>query len=31
LHEVGTDARRVARDVARELGATEPHRAAIGK
>jgi putative flavoprotein involved in K+ transport len=31
LHEVGTDARRVARDVARELGTTKPHRTAIGK
>jgi putative flavoprotein involved in K+ transport len=26
LHEVGADARRIARDVARELGATKPHR-----
>jgi putative flavoprotein involved in K+ transport len=31
LHEVGTDARRVARDVARELGATKPYRTAIAK
>jgi putative flavoprotein involved in K+ transport len=31
LHEVGADARRVARDVARELGATKPHRTAIAK
>jgi putative flavoprotein involved in K+ transport len=31
LHEVGPDARRVARDVARELGATKPHRIAIAK
>jgi putative flavoprotein involved in K+ transport len=31
LHEVGTDARRMARDVARELGATKPHRTIIAK
>jgi len=31
LHEVGTDARRIARDVARELEATKRHRTAIGK
>jgi putative flavoprotein involved in K+ transport len=31
LHEVGTDARQIARDVARELEATKPHRTAVGK
>jgi putative flavoprotein involved in K+ transport len=31
LHEVGMDARQIARDVTRELAATKPHRTAIAK
>jgi putative flavoprotein involved in K+ transport len=31
LHEVGMDARRIARDVTRELGATKSHRTAIAR